>query len=546
MNNAKPKIVIYMPCYNHEKYVGAAIDSIIAQTYDNWELHIVNDGSTDKTGEIISTYKDQRIHFYNFEKNTKFVGASNFLQDICREVDADYISVLASDDMWEKDKLERQVEILCKFPEYKACLTWDKLIFSASKKGIYENQTTYSHVKNRNRYEWLNHLFWYDNCFNSCSMLVDKYVFYELDRVNINYMQLGDYRLWMKLVEKYPLYLIEKELTYYRRHDTNLSEPSTEVVIRCTNEEYQIYKEIMIPMDKNVFRRTFYMHLPYVNCDSEEALLAEKFILLVNSHKITQQQVAMDIYFAHCNNKKFISILENDYYFVAQDFFELTGKMGIQRRFISAHRLSKLCSPASILISKIDDNKINEDNLHLYQYSTLFDLWILTRQFEGGDRQFENIMKYICMIRNNRRLSKSYNSELFIIAQQSSWDFTKMLLSKQSMGIKCYVAFIPTKEQAMNNIYTQNIHDLQIDGVEIIQLYDKKEHFMRFLHELSKNVDYINFVDCLDSAYECADMAAGYSLEIEYRGILSEEYYKKECQNKDRIFSMLTDIILYS
>lgn len=543
MNKSEPKIVIYMPCYNHEKYVGAAIDSIIAQTYENWELYIVNDGSTDQSGEIISSYNDPRIHFYDFKKNTKYIGASNFLQDICRNVDADYIAVLASDDMWKNNKLEKQVEILCSFPEYKACLTWDKVIFSGSEKGFYENYEEYSHKKNRNRYEWFNYLFWNGNCFNCCSMLVDKQVFYELDRININYIQLGDFRLWIKLVEKYPLYLLEEELTYYRRHETNLSEPTPEVVIRNSNEGYQITKEIIIPMDINVFRRSFYMHLPYVNCDSEEALLAEKFILLVNGSNVEKKQVAVDIYFANCNNKKFISILENNYYFFAQDFFDLTGKPGIQIKIPASQYSNKLFTPAFILINAIDEKKLGMDNLHLYQYSTLFDLWNLTRKYEGGIQQFKNIMQYIVDIRNNMRLLKSEYVELFIIAQHSSWDFSKMFQMKQSNGIKCYVAFIPTRAEAMNNIYDQN---LQVDGAEILHLYDEKEHALRFLRELSMgDVDCIYYVDCLDSEYECVDMAAGYSLAVEYRGILSKESYQKLNLNDDKIISMLTDIQIY-
>lgn len=82
-----PKIGIYMSCYNHEPYVREAMDSIIGQTYKNWVLYVVNDASTDATGDILATYQDERIHYYDFKENTQYVGATNFLQSLLRDVD---------------------------------------------------------------------------------------------------------------------------------------------------------------------------------------------------------------------------------------------------------------------------------------------------------------------------------------------------------------------------------------------------------------------------------------------------------------------------
>jgi len=64
-----PLVSVMMPAYNAEKYIGTAIESVLAQTYENWELIIVDDGSTDNTYEVATMYKDQRIkvvkHDYN-------------------------------------------------------------------------------------------------------------------------------------------------------------------------------------------------------------------------------------------------------------------------------------------------------------------------------------------------------------------------------------------------------------------------------------------------------------------------------------------------
>ena len=62
----KGKVAIHMCCYNHGRFVAEAIDSILEQTYTNWELWMANDGSTDDSAEIMASYESDRIHFYNF------------------------------------------------------------------------------------------------------------------------------------------------------------------------------------------------------------------------------------------------------------------------------------------------------------------------------------------------------------------------------------------------------------------------------------------------------------------------------------------------
>ena len=75
-----PKVAFFMPCYNHKNYIAEAMQSILNQTYSNWELYVADDGSTDGTKEVIKSFRDRRIHFYDFEKNTSFIGAFMFIQ----------------------------------------------------------------------------------------------------------------------------------------------------------------------------------------------------------------------------------------------------------------------------------------------------------------------------------------------------------------------------------------------------------------------------------------------------------------------------------
>lgn len=545
MNN--PKIVIYMPCYNHEKYIRDAVDSILNQTYPNWELYIVNDGSTDRTGDILATYQDERIHYYEFKENTKHVGASNFLQKKIKDLDVKYIAVMASDDKWKEDKFEKQLELLSNNPEYKACFTWDKIIFE-TEEGVYKKNETYSHVENKNRYDWINHFFTFGNCLNATSMLMEKDIFYELGRMNQYYIQFADYRLWFKFVEKYPFYLIEDELTYYRRHGSNLSEPTLEVCLRGYNEGCHIISEIINPMEKHTFRRAFYKNLSYTNCNSQEELLAEKFMLLMNSKKSEYEQVAMDLYFNFCENEHFTSILDKKYGFGAHEFIHMTGNAGMSYsiNLITANPVipkkeSKLFSPAFTLLNMIDRGNLNKSFIPELMYSTLLDLYEVTSRYEGGNKQFLNIKCSISKIRKEITKKKL----LYIVADTTDLNAANIADTMTDERLDYFIAFVPTKKEAFHGREAQTQQLCIPENITQINLYNREEHCIYFLNEISKDADIICYVDCLDNRYECNDMLAGYSLGIEYRCILQEDIYHNIMQDDNKVLQVMDDIKVY-
>lgn len=106
----EPLISIIMPAYNCEKYIEDAINSVIAQTYNSWELIVIDDGSKDNTIKIVEglSDKDKRIRFYKNEKN---LGVSETRNKGISFAKGDWIAFLDSDDMWEESKLEKQILI---------------------------------------------------------------------------------------------------------------------------------------------------------------------------------------------------------------------------------------------------------------------------------------------------------------------------------------------------------------------------------------------------------------------------------------------------
>ena len=104
-------VSIITPAYNAAAYIAETIESVLAQTYTNWEMLIVNDCSKDNTPEIVESYaaKDKRIKLINLKQNS---GAGVARNTAIQNAKGRYIAFLDSDDLWKKDKLQKQIEFM--------------------------------------------------------------------------------------------------------------------------------------------------------------------------------------------------------------------------------------------------------------------------------------------------------------------------------------------------------------------------------------------------------------------------------------------------
>ena len=143
------KFSIILPTYNRaDTYLKDAIDSVVNQSYINWELLIIDNHSTDNTDELIGSYKDDRIKLYKIRNNGNIAKSRNLG---LKKSKGEYIAFLDSDDIWKKDKLKIQLKFMKKkkanfsFSSYKIIneqdaiighrkaqevLTYEKLIYS--------------------------------------------------------------------------------------------------------------------------------------------------------------------------------------------------------------------------------------------------------------------------------------------------------------------------------------------------------------------------------------------------------------------------------
>lgn len=544
----QPKVGIYMSCYNHEKYVAEAMDSIVGQTYANWELFVANDGSADGTGEILAAYEDRRIHYFDFKENTKFVGVAEFLQGKLRESDAEYIAIMSSDDKWEPDKLESQIAVFQKYPEYRAVFTWDKLLFT--QEDYYKDRLTYSHERNRSRYDWMWHFYYAGNCLNSCSMLMEREAFFEFGGFNHIFLGVADYRLWMQFVSKYPFYLMDRELTYYRRHESNLSSGSAETFLRTQNESCAALFHVIRGMSADCFHRTFYGELMYTGCVSDEELLAEKFILLADVRYATYEQAAIMLYLSNCDNRLFTEILEKNYSFSPGDFIEFNANSGLQfiantvyGQEVLAQKERKNCVPADFILNEIDRGRLNEKTLGAYRYSALRKLYEVIVRLENGERQFAYICGTIKTLRERSRAAAAGRSIVLIAAEDTKIDVRAEAAAVCEPGDTCKVAFVPTAAEGfLQGAAWKSQKEETMAGVPVIRLFDAAEHCVRFLWEVDESADIIYYIDCLSEAYECGKMAFGYGLDVEQRCILSGDAYRAQTAERNALSAIMERI----
>lgn len=128
---SNPLVTVITPTYNHEKYIVDCIKSVQSQTFSNWEMIIVNDGSTDRTAEVISDYikDDDRIKLFN-RKNIGIFRLKETYQEGLNTARGKYISIIDGDDVWEPDKLE--VQVLALENNENAILSWGKAYSSSA------------------------------------------------------------------------------------------------------------------------------------------------------------------------------------------------------------------------------------------------------------------------------------------------------------------------------------------------------------------------------------------------------------------------------
>jgi len=203
-----PRVSVIIPSYNLSKYIGEAIESVLNQTYSNLELIIVDDGSSDNSISIIKEYslKDKRVKLYKFDENRGACEAFNYG---VKRAKGEYICYIGADDIFYKDKVEMQVRFLEDNTRYVAVFGKPEYI---NENGEIIQGLNWNYINYNTRYEFLRHFFYYGNCLSHPSVMLKKFLYYELGFLDNRYYQLPDLDFWIKICKKYDIYVLNKVL----------------------------------------------------------------------------------------------------------------------------------------------------------------------------------------------------------------------------------------------------------------------------------------------------------------------------------------------
>lgn len=339
-----PKVSVIMSCYNHRKYVAEAIESVLAQTYTDFEFLIADDGSTDAAADVVRSYTDDRIKFFEYDKNTTFYA----WEEMNRIARGKYVAYIASDDVWREDKLEKQVAFLEQHTEYEACFTWVETIDGESRIADEKNsKNVIFNTEQRSSEAWYKKLFLESNSLAAPSYMMKTEVFKQLDGFRFKYRQLQDYDLWLRYLLKHKLYVLPEKLTFYRWHAedgmANLSYLSNEAIIQNWNESYHIFSEQIEWIEDDFFIKAFEERLLNKSCNTHEDVMCEKFFLMLNHPKKEAQQCAINYYLTHIDEDAFKSCLEEKYSFSRADFYVMELNRGIMAEMKALEKSVEQC-----------------------------------------------------------------------------------------------------------------------------------------------------------------------------------------------------------
>lgn len=219
-------VSIIMPSYNTAKFISETITSVLAQTYTNWELIIVDDCSTDDTDAVIRPYlADDRIRYIKNEKNS---GAAVSRNRALREAKGKWIAFLDSDDLWLPEKLEKQIAFMeknnCRF-SYTNYIEIDE--------NSVPNGRSVTGPKKITRHGMYNY------CWMGCLT-----VMYDVETVGLvqiaDIKKNNDYAMWLKVCEKADCYLLDEVLAKYRKRSGSISRHGYTKLIKW---HYKLYRE---------------------------------------------------------------------------------------------------------------------------------------------------------------------------------------------------------------------------------------------------------------------------------------------------------------
>ena len=218
-------VSIVMPSYNTANFIEETVSSVLAQTYENWELLIVDDCSTDDTEEKLRAFSDPRIRIFRNETNS---GAAVSRNRALSETKGKWIAFLDSDDLWHPEKLEKQIRFMEEKNAAFSYTEYEEIGEDSAPLGV--RVTGPKKITRRGMFRY---------CWPGClTVMYDRDVIGEIRIEDIK--KNNDYAMWLKVCRKAPCLLLPETLAKYRKRSGSISRHSYTKLIRW---HYKLFRE---------------------------------------------------------------------------------------------------------------------------------------------------------------------------------------------------------------------------------------------------------------------------------------------------------------
>lgn len=245
MNN-KPIISIIMNCYNGEAFLNEAINSITKQTFENWELIFFDNNSIDKSEKIVKSFKDSRIKYFKSDRLLNLYDARNLA---VKKTNGEYISFLDTDDMWTKDKLEKQINFIKKNSNYKILYSNYYVLKNNEKKIMYKNELPSGFITQKL-------LDFYGIGINTA--FIDKSIFEQYNfKKDLNII--GDFDFFIHTSKKFEIGYISDPLTFYRIHENSFTKKNYNMYINELSNWIRENEKILLKNNYSLKKQKFYV-----------------------------------------------------------------------------------------------------------------------------------------------------------------------------------------------------------------------------------------------------------------------------------------------
>jgi glycosyltransferase involved in cell wall biosynthesis len=213
-NNFQPLISIIMNCYNGEKYLNEALNTVLNQSYTNWEIIFWDNQSVDDSCQIFKSYNDKRFKYFLSNEHTTLGKARNLAVE---KASGDWLAFLDSDDEWLFDKLEKQVSSI-KNHSNNLGLVYGNV------NNLIENGVSYKIFTPQKFPEgYIFNELLLENFISLLSALVKKEAYIKVGGVDASFKQSEDYDLFVKVSRLYNAAFVESVIAKYRLHPGNIS-----------------------------------------------------------------------------------------------------------------------------------------------------------------------------------------------------------------------------------------------------------------------------------------------------------------------------------